>query len=68
VDRDALREVLAATRRGGYSTSIQQYDMAQSGVAAPVFDKRGQVVRIGGMVSACAERITARTGGRRPPA
>jgi IclR family acetate operon transcriptional repressor len=85
VDRDALHEALAATRSRGYSTSIQQYDMAQSGVAAPVFDKRGQVVRvvcslafftelhednaarIGGMVSACAERITARTGGRRPP-
>jgi IclR family acetate operon transcriptional repressor len=85
VDRVDLHEALAATRTRGYSTSIQQYDMAQSGVAAPVFDKRGQVVRvvcslafftelhednaarIGAQVSACAERITARTGGRRPP-
>lgn len=84
VGRDELHAVLATTREHGYSTSIQQYDMAQSGVAAPVFDRRGQVAavvcslafftelhednagRIGAMVSACAERITARTGGRRP--
>lgn len=83
-DRDALHGALAETRSRGFSTSIQQYDMAQSGVAAPVFDKRGHVVRvvcslafftelhqdnaprIGALVSACAERITARTGGRRP--
>lgn len=83
-ERDALHAALGETRERGYSTSIQQYDMAQSGLAAPVFDKRGQVVRvvcslafftelrednaarIGALVSACAERITARTGGRRP--
>ncbi|HEX2131785.1 MAG TPA: IclR family transcriptional regulator [Actinophytocola sp.] len=84
VDREALHAALAETRERGHSTSVQQYDMAQSGVAAPVFDRRGQVVRvvcslafftelhednmarIGAQVSACAERITARTGGRRP--
>jgi DNA-binding IclR family transcriptional regulator len=84
VDRDELHAALAQTRERGYSTSIQQYDMAQSGVAAPVFDRRGQVARvvtslafftelhednaarIGALVAACADRITARTGGRRP--
>ena len=83
-DRDELRRVLAQIRERGYSTSLQQYDMAQSGVAAPIFDRRGQVsrvvcslafftelhadnvARIGALVSDCADRITARTGGRRP--
>jgi IclR family acetate operon transcriptional repressor len=85
-DRDDLHRVLAEIRERGYSTSIQQYDMAQSGVAAAVFDRRGQVSRvvcslafftelhadnvgrIGTLVSDCADRITARTGGRRPSA
>lgn len=84
-DRDGLHQVLADTRERGYSTSLQQYDMAQSGVAAPVFDRRGQVsrvvcslafftelhadnvARIGALVSDCADRITARSGGRRSP-
>ncbi|MCI2415892.1 IclR family transcriptional regulator [Saccharopolyspora sp. K220] len=84
VDRDELHDRLARTRQRGYSTSLQQYDMAQSGVAAPVFDRRGQVARvvcslafftelhadnvarIGSLVAECADRITARTGGRRP--
>ncbi|MFC4855447.1 IclR family transcriptional regulator [Actinophytocola glycyrrhizae] len=83
-DRDELRRVLAEIRTRGYSTSLQQYDMAQSGVAAPVFDRRGQVSRmvcslafftelhadnvgrIGTLVSDCADRITARSGGKRP--
>ena len=85
-DRAELRQALATIRETGYSTSIQQYDMAQSGVAAPIFDRRGQVTRvvtslafftelhadnvsrIGAQVSACADRITARTGGRHPSA
>lgn len=84
--RDELRRVLADLRERGYSTSLQQYDMAQSGVAAPVFDRRGQVTRvvcslafftelhadnvarIGALVGDCADRITARTGGRKPAA
>ncbi|MCE7010880.1 IclR family transcriptional regulator [Kibdelosporangium philippinense] len=84
-DLDSLHSQLALTRKRGFSTSLQQYDMAQSGVAAPVFDRRGQVTRvvcslafftelhednvqrIGAMVSACADRITARTGGMKPP-
>jgi len=84
--RDELRRVLADIRERGYSTSLQQYDMAQSGVAAPVFDRRGQVTRvvcslafftelhadnvarIGALVGDCADRITARTGGRKPAA
>ncbi|TDV41101.1 IclR family transcriptional regulator [Actinophytocola oryzae] len=83
-DREELHQVLAAIRTRGYSTSIQQYDMAQSGVAAPIFDRRGRptrvvcslafftelhadnVARIGALVGDCADRITARTGGRRP--
>lgn len=84
-DRDEFHQVLAGTRERGYSTSLQQYDMAQSGVAAPVFDRRGQVsrvvcslafftelhadnvARIGALVGDCADRITARSGGRRSP-
>ncbi|MQA09353.1 MAG: helix-turn-helix domain-containing protein [Pseudonocardiaceae bacterium] len=84
VDRDELHEALARTRQRGFSTSLQQFDMAQSGVAAPVFDRRGRVARvvtslafftelhqdnvarIGALVSDCADRITARTGGRKP--
>ena len=66
------------------STSLQRYDMAQSGVAAPIFDRGGtvarvvcslafstephqdNVARIGSLVADCADRITARTGGRKP--
>jgi DNA-binding IclR family transcriptional regulator len=46
VDRAGLREALAQTRRRGYSTSLQQFDLAQSGVAAPVFDRGGRVFRV----------------------
>lgn len=85
-EREQLHQVLADIRGRGYSSSIQQYDMAQSGVAAPIFDRRGQVSRvvcslafftelhadnvsrIGSLVSDCADRITARTGGRHPSA
>lgn len=84
VDRDELHAALAATRERGFSISLQQFDMAQSGVAAPVFDRRGKVARvvcslafftelhednfrrIGPSVAGCADRITARTGGRKP--
>jgi IclR family acetate operon transcriptional repressor len=84
-DRDELMRVLATTRERGYSTCVQQYDLAQSEVAAPVFDRRGQVsrlvcslalftelhadnaARVGRLVSDCADRITTRTGGHRPP-
>jgi len=84
-DRDELGRVLATTRERGYSTCVQQYDLAQSEVAAPVFDRRGQVsrlvcslalftelhadnaARVGTLVSDCADRITTRTGGHRPP-
>jgi DNA-binding IclR family transcriptional regulator len=45
VDREALRQVLAAVRRDGYSRSIREYDLAQSAVAAPVFDSRGRPYR-----------------------
>ena len=85
-DRDELHDQLAKVRERGFSTSLQQFNMAQSGVAAPVFDRNGRVsrvvcslafstelhedniARIGAMVSACADRITARIGGQQPVA
>jgi IclR family transcriptional regulator, acetate operon repressor len=38
-----LRDVLAETRRRGYGSSVREYDLGQSGVAAPVFDANGRV-------------------------
>lgn len=40
-DRRALTTALAEVRTTGYAESIQQYDVAQSGVAASVFDANG---------------------------
>ncbi|MGH3661857.1 MAG: IclR family transcriptional regulator [Micromonosporaceae bacterium] len=45
-DRPELHEVLATVRKRGYSTSIRQFDMAQSGIAAPVFDAQGNVAML----------------------
>jgi IclR family acetate operon transcriptional repressor len=42
-DRRGLRAALERVRERGYSTSLQQYHMAQGGVAAPIFDSSGQV-------------------------
>jgi IclR family acetate operon transcriptional repressor len=42
-DRQGLHEAFAKVRSVGYAESIQQFNMAQSGVAAPVFDSRGAV-------------------------
>jgi DNA-binding IclR family transcriptional regulator len=42
-DREGLHKALAKVRSVGYAESVQQYNMAQSGVAAPVFDSRGVV-------------------------
>ncbi|MEU8639922.1 IclR family transcriptional regulator [Amycolatopsis sp. NPDC048633] len=39
----ALHEVLKGTREQGYAESIREYDLGQSGVAAPVFDAQGRV-------------------------
>lgn len=41
--REELHKVFAKARSVGYAESIQQYNMAQSGVAAPVFDSHGTV-------------------------
>ena len=38
-----LRAELKGTRQRGYSVSLQQFDLAQGGVAAPVFDRYGKV-------------------------
>lgn len=43
VDPGKLREVLRETRERGYSRSLREYDLGQSGVAAPVFDAAGHV-------------------------
>jgi DNA-binding IclR family transcriptional regulator len=43
VDPVKLRDELRATRDRGYSISLREYDLGQSGVAAPVFDARGRV-------------------------
>lgn len=38
-----LHDVLKTTREHGYSKSIREYDLGQSGIAAPVFDAQGRV-------------------------
>ncbi|WP_426246479.1 IclR family transcriptional regulator [Nocardioides sp. LHG3406-4] len=45
-DHDAVLAEMKQTRERGYSLSLQQYDLAQSGVAAPVFDHHGKVSRV----------------------
>lgn len=41
VDLEALRAVFATVRERGYSTSVREFDLAQSATAAPVLDKTG---------------------------
>ncbi|NLU74996.1 IclR family transcriptional regulator [Streptomyces sp. HNM0575] len=41
-----LRTILKATRERGYGISVREYDLGQSGVAAPVFDSRGRVALV----------------------
>lgn len=45
-ERDDLLAELERTRKRGYSVSLQQFDLAQCGLAAPVFDQRGKVSRV----------------------
>ncbi|MQA77636.1 MAG: helix-turn-helix domain-containing protein [Streptosporangiales bacterium] len=42
-DAEGVRRLLDLTRERGYGASVQEYDLSQSGVAAPVFDARGRV-------------------------
>jgi DNA-binding IclR family transcriptional regulator len=42
-DLHELRRVLNQVRRDGFSRSVQQFNLAQGGVASPVFDARGRV-------------------------
>jgi DNA-binding IclR family transcriptional regulator len=42
-DRGELRTAFERVRNVGYAESIQQYNMAQSGVAAPIFDAGGAI-------------------------
>ena len=37
---------LERTRKRGYSVSLRQYDLAQSGLASPIFDRHGKVNRV----------------------
>ena len=37
-----LKTILAKVRQVGYSYSVQKFDLAQSGVAAPIFDARAR--------------------------
>ena len=37
-----LRSIFADVRERGYSTSVQQFNLAQSAAAAPVFDRTGK--------------------------
>lgn len=41
-----LHDVLAETRRRGYGSSVREYDLGQSGVAAPIFDANGRVALV----------------------
>lgn len=41
-----VRRELERTRERGYGVSIQEYDLAQSGIAAPIFDTRGRVTMV----------------------
>ncbi|MQA04974.1 MAG: hypothetical protein GEV07_20385 [Streptosporangiales bacterium] len=43
---DQVARQLTRARQRGYGTSIQEYDLAQSGVAAPIFDPRGEVAHV----------------------
>lgn len=45
-DVEQLHETLARVRKRGYAESLQQYNLAQGGVAAPVFDASGKVARV----------------------
>ncbi|MFJ9243878.1 IclR family transcriptional regulator [Streptomyces sp. NPDC101776] len=45
-ERAAILAEAEQTRGRGFSVSLQQYDVAQSGVAAPVFDRHGQVAMV----------------------
>jgi DNA-binding IclR family transcriptional regulator len=44
-DPAALRAVLAQVRADGFARSLQQYNLSQSAVAAPVFDEHGRAFR-----------------------
>ena len=45
-EREALRLAFERVRTVGHAESLQQYNMAQSGVAAPIFDAAGAVRRV----------------------
>jgi len=41
-DPNDLHKVLARVRRDGFSRSVRQFDLAQGGAAAPIFDAQGR--------------------------
>ena len=44
--REELHAQLERTRKRGFSISLQHFDIAQSGVAAPIFDRSGKVSHV----------------------
>lgn len=65
-DRDELRTVLERVRREGYSRSVRQFDLAQGGAAAPIFDAQGRpslVMCTLGFSSELNEHTVDRVGG-----
>ncbi|OLB75900.1 MAG: hypothetical protein AUI14_20085 [Actinobacteria bacterium 13_2_20CM_2_71_6] len=55
-DPQALRQMLAVTRRRGYAVEAHAATLGDAGIAAPVFDPSGQVVAAIGIVGP-AERL-----------
>jgi DNA-binding IclR family transcriptional regulator len=45
-DLEQLHDRLAEVRRQGYSRSVREYNLAQGGVAAPIFDARGRTTLV----------------------
>jgi DNA-binding IclR family transcriptional regulator len=52
---DDMRAELVRTRERGYSISLQQFDLAQGGAAAPVFDPHGQVACVVATIAFASE-------------
>ncbi|WP_344018055.1 IclR family transcriptional regulator [Pseudonocardia kongjuensis] len=54
-DVDGLAQTFADVRAHGYSTSIRQFDLAQSAAAAPIFDRSGRAHLVLGVLTFSSE-------------
>ena len=54
-DAAQMHEERRRTRERGFSVSLQQFDLAQSGVAAPIFDRDGRVAKVVCSLAFCSE-------------